>query len=143
MSQHCFQTAQKPKTSQPTNRRNNHQSLMEPARTSLEAALSSVPVAAPRLPVISNVTARPFPSDPDAIRKLLGRQLVEPVQWEATLEALVVMSNGGGGGGSSGGGGGASGNGVFYELGPGAQIKSMVRRVDGGVWKGMVNVSAA
>jgi [acyl-carrier-protein] S-malonyltransferase len=48
-----------------------------------------VEVAAPRVPVYSNVTAQPFPSDPAAIRALLGRQLCEPVKWEGTLAALV------------------------------------------------------
>jgi [acyl-carrier-protein] S-malonyltransferase len=40
--------------------------------------LDSVDIRAPRVPVLSNVTASPFPSDPAAIRELLGRQLVEP-----------------------------------------------------------------
>jgi malonyl CoA-acyl carrier protein transacylase len=52
-------------------------------------AALQVEVRAPRVPVYSNVTAKPFPSDPAAIRALLGRQLCEPVKWEATLAALV------------------------------------------------------
>eukprot|EP00983_Pelagomonas_calceolata_P090439 1157419-Pelagomonas_calceolata.AAC.15 len=43
-------------------------------------ALAEVPVHAPRVPVLSNVTAKPFPSSDQAIRDLLARQLVEPVQ---------------------------------------------------------------
>lgn len=42
--------------------------------------LASVEVRAPRVAVLSNVTAAPFPSDPEGIRELLGRQLVEPVR---------------------------------------------------------------
>ncbi len=43
-------------------------------------ALQAVPVQAPRVPVVSNVTGEPFPADPDAIRQLLAEQLVQPVQ---------------------------------------------------------------
>jgi malonyl CoA-acyl carrier protein transacylase len=52
-------------------------------------ALASAPVRAPRVPVYSNVTAQPFPSDPDAIRELLARQLTEPVQ--VRERSLVCM----------------------------------------------------
>lgn len=45
--------------------------------------LASVEIRAPAVPVLSNVTAAPFPSEPAAIRELLGRQLVEPVRYEA------------------------------------------------------------
>jgi hypothetical protein len=47
--------------------------------------LASVDVHTPRVPVLSNVTATPFPPDPQAIRELLGRQLVEPVRWGLTF----------------------------------------------------------
>jgi hypothetical protein len=45
----------------------------------------------PRIPVISNVTAKPFESAA-AIPGLLAEQLVSPVQWEATLSVLVGQS---------------------------------------------------
>jgi [acyl-carrier-protein] S-malonyltransferase len=109
---------------------------MAPARAALEAALASIPVRAPRVPVISNVTAAPFPADPGQIRALLARQLVEPVRWEATLAALTAPL-------PPPSGGGAAAPRRLFELGPGAQIKSMVRRVDGDAWKAMANVSAA
>jgi [acyl-carrier-protein] S-malonyltransferase len=110
---------------------------MAPARAALESALASVKITAPRVPVWSNVTASPFPSDPDAIRQLLARQLVDPVQWEATLAALAA---------APGPAEGASEPGaprVLHELGPGQQIKSMVRRVSAEAWRGMVNAGAA
>ncbi len=56
---------------------------------------------------------------------MLARQLVEPVQWESTLKNLV-----------------AAGKTQLFELGPGAQIKSMMKRIDNGVWKGLKNVAA-
>ena len=47
--------------------------------------LDEVTVSAPCLPVLSNVTAQPFPADGQAVRELLARQLVEPVQVSASI----------------------------------------------------------
>ncbi|GBF91835.1 hypothetical protein Rsub_04940 [Raphidocelis subcapitata] len=119
-----------------------HTRLMAPARAALEAALASVKIAPPRVPVWSNVTAAPFPADPDSIRQLLARQLVEPVQWEATLAALAA-GQGPEGAPEAARGASEAGARVLHELGPGQQIKSMVRRVSAEAWRGMVNVGAA
>lgn len=104
----------------------------------LPQVLESASISAPRVPVISNVTAGPFPSDPSAIRDLLGRQLVEPVRWEDTLTALLAAQPA-----AAAGGGlmwqGCSG---LYELGPGQQIKAMVRRISQAAWKEFTNVQA-
>lgn len=108
-----------------------HTRLMEPARNALAAALADVTITAPRVPVISNITAEPFPSDPDEIRALLARQLVEPVQWESTLRWMLSKGQSGAGGCSQ-----------LYELGPGQQIKAMVRRLDGTAWKAFKNIQA-
>ena len=45
-----------------------------------QQVLAEVPVHPPRIPVLSNVTFKPFPNDGQQIRELLARQLVEPVQ---------------------------------------------------------------
>lgn len=84
--------------------------------------LSEVTFKTPRIPVYSNVTAKPLEARDFA--PILARQLVEPVQWEASLQALI-----------------ASGKTELYEVGPGAQIKAMVKRLDTTVWKSMKNVS--
>jgi [acyl-carrier-protein] S-malonyltransferase len=47
------------------------------------------------------------------------------LQWESTMKALV-----------------ATGKTELYELGPGAQIKSMLKRIDNGVWKSTKTVAA-
>lgn len=108
-----------------------HTRLMEPASKALAQVLESVIVNAPRVTVYSNVTAEPFPSDPAEIRRLLAQQLVTPVQWEATLQKLIKCGNAGPGGVAQ-----------LYELGPGQQIKAMVRRLDNPAWKAFKNVSA-
>ncbi|BDA43424.1 Malonyl CoA-acyl carrier protein transacylase [Coccomyxa sp. Obi] len=101
-----------------------HTPLMQPAREALIEVLGSVSFAEPRMPVYSNVTGAPFGAA-EEIPGMLARQLVEPVQWERTLTALVKDA----------------GKSQLAELGPGAQIKAMVKRVDMGVWKAMKNVS--
>jgi malonyl CoA-acyl carrier protein transacylase len=62
-----------------------HTPAMAPAVKDLEEALDRVEVRSPRLPVVSNVTARPYKA-PGEIRKLLVRQLVHPVRFRECLE---------------------------------------------------------
>ena len=57
---------------------------------------------------------------------MLARQLVEPVQWESTLQRLVHEM----------------GKTQMYELGPGQQIKAMCKRIDPAVVKAFKNISA-
>lgn len=101
-----------------------HTELMSPARDALTAALDTVTINDPVIPVYSNVTGEPF-RDAKHIKEMLPRQLVEPVRWEGTLKNLV-----------------AAGKTQLYELGPGAQIKAMVRRIDNSVWSGFKNMAA-
>lgn len=86
--------------------------------------LAEVQFEEPRIPVYSNVTAQPF-KDAAEIAALLPRQLVEPVQWEQAMKALVATSKS-----------------QMYELGPGSQIKAMMKRIDNNVWKAFKNVAA-
>ena len=78
----------------------------------------------PRIPIYSNVTAHHFP-EAAAIPAMLGRQLVEPVQWESILKALI-----------------GAGKTQLHELGPGAQVKAMLKRINNDVWKAAKNVAA-
>eukprot|EP00898_Chlorokybus_atmophyticus_P005012 jgi/Chlat1/5511/Chrsp360S05337 len=100
-----------------------HTSLMRPASEALSKALSAVTWHDPAIPVYSNVTGKPFP-DGKSIPELLARQLVEPVQWESTLKSLIQ-----------------AGKKDMFEVGPGQQIKAMVKRMDQSVWKGFTNIS--
>jgi [acyl-carrier-protein] S-malonyltransferase len=88
-----------------------HTPLMKPADDRLAAALAAVAIRPPRLPVWSNVDARPH-TDPDEIRGLLVRQVVSPVLWEQTLRGLF-----------------AAGVERFYELGPKRVLASTLKRV--------------
>jgi len=55
---------------------------------------------------------------------MLGKQLVQPVKWEQTLTKLIEK-----------------GKTKLHELGPGQQIKAMVKRLDAAVWKDFKNIT--
>jgi [acyl-carrier-protein] S-malonyltransferase len=89
-----------------------HTNLMKPADEKLAAALASVTIRPPRIPVWSNVDAKPH-TDPAEIRQLLVRQVIAAVRWEETMRGLV-------------------GDGVetFYEIGPGRVLAGLLKRVN-------------
>jgi [acyl-carrier-protein] S-malonyltransferase len=88
-----------------------HTNLMKPADVVLAAALAGVEFRTPRIPIWSNVDARPH-TDPLEIRGLLVRQVVEPVLWEQTLRGLLD-----------------AGVDSFYEIGPGRVLTGLLKRV--------------
>jgi [acyl-carrier-protein] S-malonyltransferase len=88
-----------------------HTDIMKPADQALAAALADVPLARPRLPVWSNVDAAPH-SEPEEIRQLLVRQVLEPVLWEQSMRNLLEASCD-----------------RFYEIGPGRVLAGLLKRV--------------
>jgi [acyl-carrier-protein] S-malonyltransferase len=89
-----------------------HTSLMQSAVERLRAALANVPLKAPRIPVISNVDARPH-SDPNEIRELLIQQVCSQVRWEDSMRYLLDQE----------------GITHFYELGPGRVLCGLLKRI--------------
>jgi len=65
-----------------------HTDFMAPAVSSLEKVLEEVEIKKPRIPVISNVDAKPH-SDPAVIKKLLANQVTSPVLWENTMDSIL------------------------------------------------------
>lgn len=65
-----------------------HTDFMAPAVESLEKVLEEVEIKKPRIPVISNVDAKPH-SDPAVIKKLLANQVTSPVLWENTMDGIL------------------------------------------------------
>ena len=61
-----------------------HSPLMEDARRELAEAIAGVDFSAPRIPVVSNVTAKSV-TDPGEIARLLELQLVSPVMWQQSV----------------------------------------------------------
>lgn len=89
-----------------------HTALMKPADQALAAALAGLAIHPPRIPVWSNVDAQPH-TDPEEIRQLLVRQVLQPVLWEKTMRNLL-----------------AAGMDKFYEIGPGRVLAGLLKRVD-------------
>ncbi len=92
-----------------------HSPLMQPAADEFAAVLSDVAFAAPRCPVVANVTATPE-TDGARLRELLVEQLVSPVRWVESVSAIGALEHG-----------------ACLEVGPGAVIKGLVKACDSGL----------
>lgn len=64
-----------------------HSGAVASARAELRDALDHVEIRSPRVPVVSNLTARPYRA-PGEIRRLLVDQIVDRVRWRQSLEWL-------------------------------------------------------
>jgi malonyl CoA-acyl carrier protein transacylase len=93
-----------------------HSRYMRPASDEFAEFLRGFEFQAPRIPVVSNVTARPYGRvDPTTItRDLLARQIVSPVQWTNTVLYLLDR-----------------GVSTFTEIGPpGGVLSSLIRQIE-------------
>ncbi|MBI2390127.1 MAG: ACP S-malonyltransferase, partial [Deltaproteobacteria bacterium] len=91
-----------------------HSPKMAPAVARFRALLEELPVSAPQLAAFANVTAAPHGDDPRVIRELLAAQIVEPVRWVESVEAMY-----------------AAGARVFLETGPGRVLTGLVKEILG------------
>lgn len=89
-----------------------HSPLMEAARAELEQAISEVEFRTPRCPIYQNVDAQPQ-TDPEQIKLNLIAQLTAPVRWTQIMKNML-----------------ADGVDSFVELGPGAVLQGMIKKVD-------------
>jgi [acyl-carrier-protein] S-malonyltransferase len=88
-----------------------HTTIMQSAIEKLADALANVEMQSPRIPVVLNVDATPH-NDPEAIRGMLTRQVVEPVLWEDSMRYLLD-----------------EGADQFYEIGPGRVLRGLLLRI--------------
>ena len=65
-----------------------HTPIMRPADQRCAAAIAEVPMRRPRIQVIFNTDAQPH-DDPEEIRRLMVKQIVEPVLWENSMRYLL------------------------------------------------------
>ncbi len=92
----------------------SHSSLMVEAGKELAETLAATNFNAPDITVISATDATPY-TNPDDIRTRLSRQVFSPVQWVATIDAMLQA--------------GAS---SFVECGPGKVLSALMRRINRG-----------
>src|SRR5215813_5180254 len=89
-----------------------HCSLMQPAQDRLAADLRSLRFSAPRVPVVTNVDAKPI-QDAEQARDALIRQVTGAVQWVRSLQVLIGV-----------------GVQTFIEVGPGKVLTGLSRQID-------------
>ncbi len=89
-----------------------HCALMQPAADAMAAALAEVEMAAPAVPLVSNVAAQAV-SDPVEIKRLLVEQVTGRVRWR---ESVIWMAG--------------HGVGELIEIGAGKALTGMARRID-------------
>jgi [acyl-carrier-protein] S-malonyltransferase len=87
-----------------------HSALMAPAADRLRAAIATVALMDPRVPVYANVHARPVTKAAE-VPELLVAQLTKPVRW---ADSVVNMQK--------------AGIAEFWELGPGKTLGGMISR---------------
>ncbi len=88
-----------------------HSPLMEPAKVELQAAIETAEFKTPICPVYQNVDAKPY-TDPEQIKVNLIAQLTAPVRWTYIVENML-----------------ADGADSFMELGPGAVLQGLIKKV--------------
>jgi [acyl-carrier-protein] S-malonyltransferase len=98
-----------------------HCPLMAPARDKLAAALAEVPFRDLQVPVISNVTGRPYRRAEEA-RELLREQVCAPVRWMECVRTLA-----------------REGVQVQLEVGPGSVLTALAARIEPGLVRGHVS----
>lgn len=89
-----------------------HCDLMQPAQAEVARVLSSIPLAAPRIPVAANVTGKLVTTAGEAQDALI-RQVTGAVRWVDCVKALV----------------GAGAN-TFVEVGPGKVLTGLMKQID-------------
>ncbi len=85
---------------------------MKGAALKLAGELDKIKINTPRIPLISNVTARPV-TQPDQIKANLIKQITGSVLWEDSMEFLL-----------------SEGIKNFMEFGPGKVLRGLMRRID-------------
>jgi [acyl-carrier-protein] S-malonyltransferase len=88
---------------------------MSPARERLRPRLEGTPFADARIPVVTNVDAKPESSGA-ALRDALARQVDSPVRWVESVRRLA-----------------AGGVDRALEIGPGNVLAGLVKRIEKGI----------
>ncbi|KAH0553490.1 hypothetical protein KQX54_001207 [Cotesia glomerata] len=93
-----------------------HTPLMKPALKSFVKALDDIEFQQPRIPVYSNVTAKPYRSIKDIIN-LLPKQIISPVKWEQIIHEIYKRPQG-------------NNFPQSYDLGSNGTMKTILRKIN-------------
>jgi len=89
-----------------------HCPLMQPAADAMQAALETVPLATPRVPLVANVLAAEI-TEPSAIKRRLVEQVTGLVRWRESVQYMKSQSVE-----------------TLVECGSGKVLSGLVRRID-------------
>ncbi len=89
-----------------------HSPLMKPAGLQLKEVLKDIPITAFKVPVVTNVEARPNFA-PERVKPLLVEQVSSPVRWEESIRQMIQ-----------------EGVERFLEIGPGKVLSGLMKRID-------------
>lgn len=88
-----------------------HSPLMEPAREELASAIEATEFHTPKCPIFQNVDASAH-TEPAEIKANLVAQLTAPVRWTQSVKNMI-----------------AAGADMFIEVGPGAVLQGLVKKI--------------
>lgn len=104
-----------------------HSSLMSSAVSKMRELLTTIDFKLPSYPIYSNVTGSPYPvNDPSAVKELLTQQIIKPVKWVQSVCHMIENF-------------GPEG---FIEIGPGKQLKLMLKRINRDSFRKATNLEA-
>jgi [acyl-carrier-protein] S-malonyltransferase len=89
----------------------SHSPLMSRASTQLGDLLTRIPLLAPQIPVVANVTGRAI-TTVDEVRQELNHHVERPVNWTRSVREMVN-----------------AGAGTFVEVGPGEVLSGLIKRI--------------
>ncbi len=89
-----------------------HSALMKGVQTPLSVAIASLDFKTPRIPVYSNMTAMPYPNDPEAVQSQLQGHLRHKVEFVKQIENMYH-----------------DGARIFVELGPKGILSGLVEQI--------------
>ena len=87
-----------------------HSPFMAGAADAFADVLCAIDVSQPKIPLYSNVTAKPYESE---IKKLLAKQICSPVMWRSAVLNMIE-----------------AGADTFIEVGPGKTLSGLVSRIN-------------
>lgn len=91
-----------------------HSTLMTTIVDEFKQTILAAKINPPKVPIISNITARPLETSSDVQNELI-QQLTAPVHWVDSVKYMI-----------------SQGTKVFVEIGPGDVLMGLIRRIDRG-----------
>jgi len=94
-----------------------HSKYMSQAQPLLSDALEQISLHPPQMPVLSNVTGKPY-SNGQEIKTKLIEQVIAPVMWEQCMDSLIDMAHKSN----------TTGHLVIWEVGPGRVLSGLLSK---------------